>query len=142
MTARKPVVRAAGCVLWRRAPGSGGIELALVYRPKWADWSHPKGKLKRGEDALTAALREVLEETGLTCAPGAPLPTVTYLAEGRLKEVRYWAAEATGGSFRPNSEVTRLHWLPPVTARDRLTQDLDKGLVDSLLSILRTTGDI
>jgi 8-oxo-dGTP diphosphatase len=134
-------VRAAGCLLWRRAP-AGGIELAVVYRPKWDDWSHPKGKLKRGETALDAALREVLEETGMTCAPGSPLPTVTYLAEGRLKEVRYWAAEATGGTFRPNSEVTRLDWLPPAAARARVTQELDRGLVDSLLSALHTTGEV
>lgn len=104
-------VRAAGCVLWRRAR-AGGLEICLVHRPKYDDWSHPKGKLKPGEDPLAAALREVHEETGHDCAPGARLPTVRYRANGRPKEVSYWAAEATAGEFTPNSEVDRVLWLP------------------------------
>ncbi|MEC4015652.1 NUDIX hydrolase [Streptomyces sp. H27-D2] len=135
MTDADPI-RAAGCVLWRVSPRVDGIELALVHRPKWADWSYPKGKLKRGEDALAGALREVLEETGMTCAPGAGLPTVRYLANGRPKEVRYWAAESTGGAFVPNREVDRVLWLSPTAARHRLTHDRDKALVDALLNAL------
>ncbi|WP_229331697.1 NUDIX hydrolase, partial [Streptomyces sp. UNOC14_S4] len=85
------VILAAGCVLWRRAAGGdGGLEVALVHRPKWDDWSHPKGKLKAGEDALSGAVREVLEETGMACVVGCALPTVRYEVSGRLKEVRYW----------------------------------------------------
>ncbi|CAM5359827.1 hypothetical protein SBADM41S_04544 [Streptomyces badius] len=64
---RDPVIRAAGCVLWRRVPG-GGVEVCLVHRPRYDDWSFPKGKLKRGEDPRAAAVREVLEETGHHCA--------------------------------------------------------------------------
>lgn len=105
-------VRAAGCVLWRRAPDGDGLEICLVHRPRYDDWSHPKGKLKRGETPLEGALREVLEETGHHCAPGAALPTARYAANGRPKEVSYWAAEATGGAFVPNDEVDRLAWLP------------------------------
>lgn len=107
------MILAAGCLLWRRSPSGEGIELALVYRPKWADWSHPKGKLKRGEGAQEAAVREVLEETGMTCELGTELPTVRYLVEGRPKEVRYWAAKAIHGSFEPSREVSAIAWLPP-----------------------------
>ncbi|MFD4142622.1 NUDIX hydrolase [Streptomyces sp. NPDC058572] len=129
-------VLAAGCVLWRRSPSGQGIELALVHRPKWADWSHPKGKLKRGEDARQAAVREVLEETGMACNLGSELPTTRYTVEGNLKEVHYWAAEATAGEFLPNKEVDRLLWLPPAAARIRLTRDRDKELVTALLDAL------
>ncbi|WP_433451189.1 NUDIX hydrolase [Streptomyces sp. CA-142005] len=126
------LVRAAGCVLWRRSPVSGDLEICLVHRPKYDDWSHPKGKLKRGEDALAGALREVAEETGYTAVPGAELPTLRYLANGRPKQVRYWAAEAVSGHFAPNAEVDRILWLSPAAARSRLTQPRDRELVDAL----------
>ncbi|MCT2592813.1 NUDIX hydrolase [Streptomyces sp. N2-109] len=133
-------VRAAGCVLWRRSPHDGGIEIGLVHRPRYGDWSLPKGKLKRGEDALRGAVREVREETGMECAPGSPLPTSRYtIDDGRPKEVRYWAAEATGGAFLPNKEVDRLAWLPPAAARDRLSHERDRPLIDALMSALHAT---
>ncbi|MFF8477960.1 MULTISPECIES: NUDIX hydrolase [unclassified Streptomyces] len=125
-------VEAAGCVLWRRSPAAGGLELCLVHRPKYDDWSHPKGKLKRGEEALAGALREVAEETGYAAEPGSELPTLSYLANGRPKRVRYWAAEATAGDFAPNDEVDRISWLSPAEARLRLTQPRDRDLVDAL----------
>ncbi|WP_223775464.1 NUDIX hydrolase [Streptomyces sp. 135] len=138
-------VLAAGCVLWRpaatatataTATAEDSIELALVYRPKWADWSHPKGKLKHGESARDAAVREVLEETGMTCAPSTELTTAHYRdAYGRPKEVRYWAAEAVSGTFTPNSEVTELRWLSPGEAGRRLTQPGDVDLVTELLAV-------
>ncbi|MEU0030396.1 NUDIX hydrolase [Streptomyces sp. NPDC006335] len=128
------VVQAAGCVLWRHSPTDGDLEICLVHRPKYDDWSHPKGKVKRAEDALTAALREVEEETGCRAAPGAELSTVEYYANGRPKQVRYWAAEATGGAFTPNDEVDRVLWLSPADARKRLTQPRDGTLVDELLA--------
>ncbi|WP_406493854.1 NUDIX hydrolase [Streptomyces sp. NBC_01604] len=135
--ATEPPVQAAGCVLWRRSPVDGELEVCLVHRPKYDDWSHPKGKLKRGEDHLAGALREVEEETGHRAAPGTRLPTVLYMANGRAKEVRYWAAEATTGAFTPNDEVDRILWLPPSAARNRLTQPRDRTLVDALLQALR-----
>ncbi|NUL06600.1 NUDIX hydrolase [Streptomyces lunaelactis] len=132
-------VLAAGCVLWRRSPhGDGGIEICLVHRPKYDDWSHPKGKLKRGEDALAGAVREVLEETGRSCVPGARLPTAHYIANARPKQVSYWAAEATTGSFVSNEEVDRVLWLPPAAARNRLTQPRDRTLLDALLEALHS----
>ncbi|MGW0879685.1 NUDIX hydrolase [Streptomyces sp. NPDC002671] len=127
------LVRAAGCVLWRRSPVSGDLEVCLVHRPRYDDWSHPKGKLKRGEDALAGALREVTEETGYTAAPGAELPAMHYVANGRPKQVRYWAAEAVSGHFTPNAEVDRILWLSPAAARERLTQPRDRDLVDALV---------
>ncbi|MER7839615.1 NUDIX hydrolase [Streptomyces sp. NPDC096040] len=132
-------VLAAGCVLWRRSPVDGELEVCLVHRPKYDDWSHPKGKLKRGEDAAAAALREVEEETGYTAHLGNELSTVRYYANGRPKEVRYWAAEAGEGHFTPNHEVDRILWLRPAEACQRLTQPRDAELVDELLASLHNT---
>ncbi|MFF2409318.1 NUDIX hydrolase [Streptomyces sp. NPDC058092] len=129
-------VLAAGCVLWRRAAHSGELEVCLVHRPRYDDWSHPKGKLKRGESALDCARREVLEETGHHCAPGAALPTVRYVVNGRPKEVAYWAAEATDGAFVPNAEVDRVTWLSPAAARTLLTRPHDRDVLDALLARL------
>ncbi|MET8678493.1 NUDIX hydrolase [Streptomyces sp. NPDC004647] len=129
-------IRAAGCVLWRRSPHPEQIEIALVHRPKYDDWSHPKGKLKSREGPVQGALREVHEETGFDCVLGAALPTAYYPARGRPKEVRYWAAEATDGHFVPNREVDRLTWLAPSAARLRLTHERDRALVDDLLNAL------
>lgn len=133
------LVRAAGAVLWRPAPGPDGIEIALIHRPRYDDWSHPKGKLKRGEPEAHAALREIKEETGMDCVLGAALPTSRYLANGRPKLVRYWAAEAVGGTFRENDEVDRLVWLAPGAAREQLTHPRDRPLVDA---VLHTLSDI
>lgn len=134
--ARTGTVLAAGCVLWRRAPDGNGVEVCLVHRPRYDDWSFPKGKLKRGEEPRAAAVREVLEETGHHCAPGDRLPTSRYAVDGRPKEVAYWAAEATGGSFTANDEVDRILWLAPEAARVRLTQPRDVHQLTALLGTL------
>ncbi|CCK29149.1 hypothetical protein BN159_4770 [Streptomyces davaonensis JCM 4913] len=125
-------VQAAGCVLWRRSPVDGELEVCLVHRPKYDDWSHPKGKLKRAEDPLAAALREVEEETGYRATAGTELSTLRYMVGGRPKQVRYWAAEAGPGTFVPSTEVDRIVWLRPDAARRRLTQTRDRDLVDEL----------
>jgi 8-oxo-dGTP diphosphatase len=129
-------VLAAGCVLWRPAPDGNGVEVCLVHRPRYDDWSFPKGKLKRGEKPRAAAVREVLEETGHHCVPGDRLPTSRYAVDGRPKEVAYWAAEATGGSFTANDEVDRILWLAPDAARVRLTQPRDVRQLTALLDTL------
>ncbi|MEV5464012.1 NUDIX hydrolase [Streptomyces cellulosae] len=124
----------------RRPQGPGRC---LVHRPKYDDWSWPKGKLKRDEEALAGALREVAEETGCHAVPGTELPTLRYRANGRPKQVRYWAAEAVSCAFAPTDEVDRVLWLTPAAARDRLTQPYDRPLVDALLAVLhppRTAG--
>jgi 8-oxo-dGTP diphosphatase len=131
------IIQAAGCVLWRRSPDGGDLRICLVHRPKYDDWSHPKGKLKPDEDALAGALREVEEETGHRCAPGHRLPTTHYFVNGRAKRVSYWAAEALDGDFAPNREVDRILWLDPAAARDRLTQPRDRELIDEFLATLR-----
>ncbi|GAA2234420.1 NUDIX hydrolase [Streptomyces indiaensis] len=140
---RDTTVQAAGCVLWRRSRVTGEAELCLVHRPKYDDWSWPKGKLKRGEEALAGALREVAEETGCRAVPGPELSTQRYPANGRPKQVRYWAAEAVSCAFVPTDEVDQVVWLAPAAARDRLTQPHDRPLVDELLAVLhlpRTAG--
>ncbi|MFG1810988.1 NUDIX hydrolase [Streptomyces sp. NPDC049040] len=133
-TGDSAAVRAAGVVLWRTAPA--GVEIALVHRPRYDDWSLPKGKLKRGEDFAAAAVRETREETGLDCELGAALSSTRYLVDGRPKEVRYWAARAREGGFVANEEVDEMVWLAPAPARDRLTHDRDRPLVDELLAVL------
>lgn len=123
-------MRSPGCVLWRRA-GGAAREFCLVHRPKYDDWSHPKGKLKPGEDYLGAALREVAEETGRACRPDRPLPTVRYVARGRPKVVAYWVAEALSGAFEAGDEVDEIRWLPAAQARKLLTEYRDRMLLEA-----------
>lgn len=139
MAPNDTTVQAAGCVLWRRSPVDGRLEVCLVHRPKYDDWSHPKGKLKRGEEPLAAALREVEEETGYRAVAGTKLSTLNYMVGGRPKQVRYWAAEAGPGTFVPTTEVDRLLWLTPTEARQRLTQPRDRALVDELIRAFEHT---
>lgn len=136
VSAKPSLVRAAGCVLWMPAPGGAGPLLALVHRPRYGDWSHPKGKLHPGESPAAAAVREVLEETGARCELGAQLPTARYLADGRPKEVSYWVAESLGGRFVPNDEVDAVRWLPPGPARDLLSADIDRSVLAAALAAL------
>ncbi|MFP5317419.1 MAG: NUDIX hydrolase [Acidimicrobiia bacterium] len=127
-----PTVLAAGGVVWRRAEG-GGMEVLLVHRPRYDDWSLPKGKLDAGETAPEAALREVAEETGLRCVLGDELPSSRYVdRRGRPKLVRYWAMQAVEGRFRPNAEVDMVRWLPVEEALRTLSYADDRALVAGL----------
>jgi 8-oxo-(d)GTP phosphatase len=124
-------IRAAGAVLWR--PSGHGREVALVHRPKYDDWSFPKGKLEPGENRLLAAVREVSEETGVHAILGRPLPTSHYDRGGRPKRVDYWAGRpATGNQppFQANHEVDALQWLPVPAARSRLSYSRDAAILD------------
>jgi 8-oxo-dGTP pyrophosphatase MutT (NUDIX family)/phosphohistidine phosphatase SixA len=128
----KVQVRAAGAVVWRE--GAGGLEIAVVHRPRYGDWSFPKGKLDPGEHPLAAAVREVAEETGLAVRLGRRLPTVGYLDHfGRRKQVDYWAATAAEDTgFQPNDEVDRLDWLAAEPAADRLSYPHDREVLRAL----------
>jgi 8-oxo-dGTP diphosphatase len=104
--------------------------VAIVHRPKYGDWTLPKGKLDSDESFEEAALREVLEETGLRCELGEELGSTTYTdAKGRPKVVRYWGMTPVSGTFQPNDEVDELRWVTPEEARRLLTYERDRGLV-------------
>ena len=122
-------VQAAGGVLWRRIAGE--VRVAVVHRPRYDDWSLPKGKLDRGEHSVLAALREVCEETGFAAVVGRTLGESRYrvLDGGRdvPKSVRWWAMKATTGHFTPGPEVNELVWLDVAAARRRLHADRDNG---------------
>lgn len=124
----EPTIEAAGGVLWRGDPAAP--EVALVHRPRYGDWSLPKGKLDPGEHALLGALREIAEETGFTAQPGRRLGSLRYRVPEGPKRVRYWACEAVGGSFTANHEVDELSWLAVAEARDRLTADHDGQVLE------------
>jgi 8-oxo-dGTP diphosphatase len=129
-------VQAAGGVVWRRSP-EGGIEVLVVHRPRYDDWSLPKGKLDAGEDHAEAALREVWEETGLGCALGPELPSTSYRdRRERAKTVRYWALTAVDGSFSPTAEVDEARWLRLDDARDLLTYDRDRPVLDAVAGVV------
>ena len=117
-------IRAAGAVLWR--PGPDGRPLvALVHRPRYDDWSFPKGKVDRGEHVVRAAAREVWEETGVWPILGRRLPTVRYTSHGRPKRVDYWAATGDDSLFVSGDEVDRVDWLPVGEAKECLTYEHD-----------------
>lgn len=127
------VIRAAGAVVWR--PGALGPDIALVHRPRYDDWSYPKGKCHRDEHVLAAAYREVMEETGLRVILGRPLMPSVYQAGGRPKRVSYWAARCVESvGFVPNHEVDQVSWLPADAARERLTYPRDVTLLDEFRS--------
>ncbi|MEA2458415.1 MAG: 8-oxo-dGTP diphosphatase [Thermoleophilaceae bacterium] len=122
-------VLAAGGLVWRRS--DGGLEVAVVHRPRYDDWSLPKGKLDKGEGFEDAALREVLEETGLRCRLGRTLGDTSYRdRKDRPKLVRYYEMEPEGGEFEPNDEVDELRWLPLGDAGGVLSYDFDRELVE------------
>ena len=126
------VVQAAGGLLWRRRV-DGTLEVLLAHRPKYDDWTLPKGKLDPGESHEVAAAREVLEETGLRCRLGNELPATRYHdRHGRLKRVRYWEMQVEGGEFVPNREVDEVRWVDLDTAARMLSYERDRALLGSL----------
>ena len=122
-------VRAAGGIVVRDG------RVAVVHRPKYEDWSLPKGKLEPGETWEHAALREVFEETGLHCRLGEELDSVEYIdPKGRPKTVRYWRMDALDGDFAPSDEIDELRWLTPREASEELTYPHDRSLIVAALS--------
>ena len=131
------IVRAAGGLLVREDPE--GRLVAVVHRPRYEDWTFPKGKLLVGETDEQTALREVFEETGLRCRLGRDLGTVEYRdREDRRKIVRYWVMTLDGGEFTPNEEVDELRWIPVERVAPLLSYQHDRDL---LLTYLRGAGD-
>jgi len=129
-----PLIQAAGAVLWRKNENSE-IEIALIHRPRYDDWSLPKGKVENNESHVATAYREVLEETGYTSTFGPEIGNVIYKLEGAPKVVRYWAAQASSTQDgKPNpEEVDQLEWLTPKKAKDKLTNKDDRKIVDFFL---------
>lgn len=127
-------VLAAGGLVVRETPA--GPEVLVVHRPRHGDWSLPKGKLDPGESFEAAALREVAEETGLTCRLGRELGSVIYRdAGGRPKRVRYWMMRPVAGDVRerpPDGEIDGIRWLDPARAREILTYAHDRALLDEI----------
>jgi 8-oxo-dGTP pyrophosphatase MutT (NUDIX family) len=124
-------VEAAGGVVWRRS--GEGIEIVLVHRPRYDDWSLPKGKLDKGESFEDAAVREVEEETGLSVELGRFIGETTYEDhKGREKLVRYWAMRAGEGEFSPDDEVDDLRWVALGDAGGMLSYEFDRELVQKV----------
>ena len=127
MIADDAEVLAAGGIVLR------GDDVAIVHRPKYDDWSFPKGKLDKGEDFEEAALREVWEETGLRCSLGRELGDATYTDnKDRSKLVRYYEMQPLSGEFSPNDEVDELRWVPLADACDVLSYEFDRELVEKV----------
>jgi 8-oxo-dGTP diphosphatase len=128
------LVRAAGGVVTRALGNDGGRELLVVHRPRYDDWSIPKGKVEAGERDEDAAVREVAEETGYLCALGDELPTVRYVdRKGRQKQVRFWKMQVTGEiAWSPNEEVDERLWISPSVAATLLTYETDRDLLRDL----------
>ncbi len=140
----QPVVRAAGGVVWRRngptsesGPGAGGVEVVLVHRPRYNDWSFPKGKVDVGETDEEAAEREVQEEASVAVRFGPELPSTTYLdRSGKHKRVRYWAMTVIDGTPVGANEVDEARWVPFDEARGQLTYRHDVAVLEALPGVI------
>lgn len=129
------LIRAAGGIVVRFVPG-GRVEVACIYREARGDWTFPKGKLDAGETFEQAALREVLEETGMSCEVVRFVGTTNYThRKGKPKIVAYYLMSVSEGEFTPNEEVDVLVWLPLEQVRAHLTWDRDQELFDLLVTM-------
>lgn len=139
---RPPSIRAAGCLCWRPA-GHGGIEVLIIHRPRYDDWSWPKGKQDDHETLPETARREVLEEVGLSVRLGVSLPGIDYRVKGHDKHVSYWSAEISPLSIpqADGDEVDRLEWVSPERAAELLSSRSDLDPLDRLVE-LHQNGDL
>ena len=127
-------VRAAGGVIFRGELAEP--EIVIVHRPRYDDWTFPKGKVESGETDEQTAHREVLEETGFDCELGDELPSISYRDhKDRSKIVRYLVMNVQRGTFEANDEVDVLEWVSPVEAGERLTYDHDVDVLSAFLSL-------
>lgn len=127
MPESSPVVFAAGGLLWRA--DDGDRRLAVVHRPRYDDWSLPKGKLEPGELLAETAVREVREETGVAVSRGRFAGRYQYEVDAGPKAVFVWHMDAGADVGRPDDEVDDVAWLTPREALDRLTYDLERRLL-------------
>jgi 8-oxo-dGTP diphosphatase len=145
------VVRAAGGVVWRRSSGAAvpdrralpDLEIAVVHRPRYDDWSLPKGKLDPGEHRLAAAVREVFEETAVRAVPQARLPAIRYLTgqPGVEKVVDFWSMRAESWTERaPDHEIEAVRWIPAASAATVLSYAHDRGVVKAFLDLPEITS--
>jgi 8-oxo-dGTP pyrophosphatase MutT (NUDIX family)/phosphohistidine phosphatase SixA len=137
------LIRSAGGVVWRDRSDGTGVEIAIVHRDRYDDWSLPKGKLEPGEHLLTAAVREVREETGVVALPQVRLPSVRYLTgePDTEKTVDFWSMRAlTATPFEANDEITELRWLDVAAAAPMLTYAHDRGVVTAFSALPLVTG--
>jgi len=126
------VTLAAGAAIWRPAAGpAGDAEVLLVHRPKYDDWSLPKGKSEPDEHILLTAVREVWEETCVRPVLGPRLPTVEYISWGLPKRVSYWSAFSSGHEAVPGSEIDAVSWLPLAQAREQLAETHDDPVISA-----------
>ena len=127
---------AAGAVVTRA--GKNEIEFLLIFRKYRGDWTFPKGKVDPGEHLLTAAVREVREETGFAVSLGVPLPTQTYEVDGIRKDSHYWVAQKLAGEFVPNDEVDEIAWLSLEQAKAKLTYKHDQEVLAAAANSIPT----
>jgi phosphohistidine phosphatase SixA len=131
-------IYAAGGVLWRpHAEDATKVRIALIHRPRYDDWTLPKGKCKPGEPSLLTAMRETAEETGHTGRAQRRLAAKCYRVGGTIKEVDYWLMRAGDGRFTPSEEVDQLRWRGPGKALRRLTYVADRELLEEFLEAPR-----
>ena len=128
-------IQAAGAIVWRRNE-SDAIEIALVHRPQYNDWSIPKGKVEGEESLIACAYREVVEETGFAVRFGQSIGTVHYEVNGLRKTVTYWSARLLGEQGKPNpEEVDAVRWMSCEEAKEQLGRDSDRQIVETFQSI-------
>ncbi len=136
MSASGEPVRASGGIVVRRAD-AGGLDVALVHRPSYDDWTFPKGKRTQGEDDRRTALREVEEETGMVCTIDRPVGRIHYRdRKDRPKTVMYWLMTPVEGAFHPSAEVDEMRWIPLDRARDLLTYEHDRSILDKAAGLV------
>jgi 8-oxo-(d)GTP phosphatase len=137
--ARLTPVRAAGGVVWR--PGRHGVDVCVVHRPRYDDWSLPKGKLEPGEHPLVAAVREVAEETDVQAVPQVRLTRVQYaMRDGVPKTVDYWSMRAVDdGGFEAHTEVDQMQWLPVDDAAQRVSYSHDVSVLRAFAALPTVT---
>jgi 8-oxo-(d)GTP phosphatase len=128
-----PDIRAGGGVVWRVREGR--VEVALIHRPRYDDWSLPKGKLHSGESELAAAVREVWEETGSHVAVSRFIGSINYTVGAARKKSSYWVMRHLDGEFAPNDEVDELSWVRPSAARPLLTHPIERTVMADFAAV-------